>query len=969
MPADKYRFISPGVFTKEIDQSQLEDVVIDQRGPLVIGRSRRGPSFLPVTVHSYADYVQTFGEPVAGGGAIDGWRNPGEASPTYAAYAAEAYLRNNQPLTFVRLLGAQHPDQSGTGGVNGWKAGSPDTSPGGAYGLFVFPSGTVANSTGTLAAVWYCNASASLTLTGTINGGTIGTASNSTLLQGTSTSAAFKVQLSQSNGTEAVKSFNFSINDSNYVRNVFNTDPTQLNSNLYAANESKGYFLGPTFERAVADLGTSTGNMVGVMMQIQTGSAEGGDFTNLKASDGGPPTAKTGWFKSQDMNTPNANFDPGSSPQNLFRIHALYSSGQEAQNSVKISIRDLRFPSAQEQSVNPYPSFTLEVRDIDDTDLDPRVLEAFVELNLNPNSPNYIATRIGDRYLTYNTTERRIEMKGDYSNNSKYIRLEMHADLAQGGANPSMMPFGVAGPPTYKNFQLRFFGQGGSDVSDKTGSFSTANTMARADKIVNRGASLTAVDEILWATGNGITSSLDDLLIKYPKIPLVTSASQTMGNNGQKNAYFGVDLGESAGSKRLSHDIVDLTRILPAGLSETSGVATAQYNFTLDNVVETTVDGITQYIYQEGARAGDFSYTAGNGASALVNTVEINKFTTVLYGGSDQLDIRELDPFRNTLLAGSNVLSGYGSTEVTNYAVASIQRAINIITDPEDASFDLTAIPGLTNENLTNNLVNMCEERADALAVIDVQKDYQPRAEGSPNRYPVLPNVTNAVNTWRTRSTDSSYGCAFFPWVQTRDERSGQLLWIPPSIAALGTMGSSAARSELWFAPAGFNRGGLSQGAAGIPVTNVRKKLTSKQRDKLYENRINPIASFPSEGIVIFGQKTLQVQSSALDRINVRRLLIFLKKQISTIANNVLFDQNIPATWNRFVSRVEPLLSDVQTRYGLTDYQLVLDNTTTTPDLIDRNVMYAKILLKPARAIEFIALDFFITSAGASFED
>jgi phage tail sheath protein FI len=451
----------------------------------------------------------------------------------------------------------------------------------------------------------------------------------------------------------------------------------------------------------------------------------------------------------------------------------------------------------------------------------------------------------------------------------------------------------------------------------------------------------------------------------------VGSASVVVGANSQKSCYFGVDLQETAGSKRHSSDIVDLTRILPAGL-ETAQSADYQYVFTLDNVVMNGTGSNPGWAYSSGSRANGQSYTATSGASDLVNNKEINKFTTVLYGGFDGLDITELDPFRNNILAGDTATvdtTKYGQTEATNYALHSVNRALNIIRDTEDADYNLLAMPALTNEGLTDELIDICEDRGDSLAVIDIQNDYQPRAEGSSATYPKLPNLTNAVNTWRERSTDSSYGCAFFPWVQTRDRRSGQLIWIPPSVAALGTMGSSAARSELWFAPAGFNRGGLSQGAAGIPVVNVRKKLTSKDRDKLYENRINPIASFPAEGIVIFGQKTCQVATTALDRINVRRLLIFLKKQISTIANTILFDQNVPATWARFKGQVDPLLNDVKTRFGLSDYRLILDETTTTPDLIDRNVMYAKVFLKPARAIEYIALDFFISSTGASFED
>ena len=149
----------------------------------------------------------------------------------------------------------------------------------------------------------------------------------------------------------------------------------------------------------------------------------------------------------------------------------------------------------------------------------------------------------------------------------------------------------------------------------------------------------------------------------------------------------------------------------------------------------------------------------------------------------------------------------------------------------------------------------------------------------------------------------------------------------------------------------------------------MRERLVSKDRDSLYDANINPIAQFPAEGIVIFGQKTLQTTPSALDRINVRRLLIFVKRQISRFAATLLFDQNVQSTWNRFRGQVEPFLAGIKAGLGLDAYKLVLDETTTTPDLIDRNILYAQIFLKPTRAIEFIAIDFVITDSGASFDD
>ena len=325
------------------------------------------------------------------------------------------------------------------------------------------------------------------------------------------------------------------------------------------------------------------------------------------------------------------------------------------------------------------------------------------------------------------------------------------------------------------------------------------------------------------------------------------------------------------------------------------------------------------------------------------------------------MNVRQKEPFNNTDLEDG--------TDVANYGHYSVRRAIDSVADPEVAEYNLMAAPGIWDEPLTAHMIEVCEARGDALAVIDLKTGYKADTENTNSVSDNLGSVATAVTNLRNRKLNTSYGCSYYPWVQIRDTISNSLLWAPPSIVALGTFSSAQKKSELWFAPAGFTRGGLTEGSAGLPVIQTRERLTSKNRDDLYEANINPIATFPAEGIVIFGQKTLQVTPSALDRVNVRRLMIFVKKEISRMAATILFDQNVQATWDRFLNRVNPFLRSVQARLGLTDFKVVLDETTTTPELIDRNILYAKIFLKPARAIEFIALDFVITNTGASFED
>ena len=339
-----------------------------------------------------------------------------------------------------------------------------------------------------------------------------------------------------------------------------------------------------------------------------------------------------------------------------------------------------------------------------------------------------------------------------------------------------------------------------------------------------------------------------------------------------------------------------------------------------------------------------------------------DQLTLPLFGGNDGLNVKEMEPFRNS---GIKLVD----SSATNYVVNSVSRAVESLADPEVVDTNMITMPGLTNQGLITKIIRTCEDRADALAIVDLKGGYQPNTEAVGSEQIRRGSIDNVISDLQALQENSSYACAYYPWVQIRDPEKGALVWVPPSVAALGVFANTEATDELWFAPAGFRRGGLSNGAAGIPVVGTSQRLTSKERDNLYEANINPFANFPNEGIVVFGQKTLQLTPSALDRINVRRLMIFIKKEISVIANEILFDQNVSATWTRFKSKAVPFLEEVKAGLGLTDFKVILDTTTTTPDLVDRNIMYAKIFLKPARAIEFIAIDFMITNTGAAFDD
>ncbi len=219
--------------------------------------------------------------------------------------------------------------------------------------------------------------------------------------------------------------------------------------------------------------------------------------------------------------------------------------------------------------------------------------------------------------------------------------------------------------------------------------------------------------------------------------------------------------------------------------------------------------------------------------------------------------------------------------------------------------------------------------------------------------------ITAAVNA--ITSVDTNYAATYYPWVKLLDDTVNLPVWVPPSVVIPGVIAQNDRVAHEWFAPAGLNRGGLRG------VLEAKTRLTHAERDLLYENRINPIASFPGQGVVVFGQKTLQSKPSALDRINVRRLLIRLKKFIASSSRYLLFENNTVATRARFLNIVNPYLDSVQANQGLTGFRVVMDDSNNTPDVIDRNQLVGQIFIQPARSVEFIVLDFIVQPSGATF--
>ena len=277
--------------------------------------------------------------------------------------------------------------------------------------------------------------------------------------------------------------------------------------------------------------------------------------------------------------------------------------------------------------------------------------------------------------------------------------------------------------------------------------------------------------------------------------------------------------------------------------------------------------------------------------------------------------------------------------------------ALDLLANQDEYDINLILTPGIianTHTTIASKVIDVCESRGDCFAVLD----------------PVPFDSTLSQATTEAGGRDSNFAAMYWPWIKVPDTQvAGTQRWVPPSTVMGGIYAFNDRVAHPWFAPAGLNRGGITT------AIQAERKLTQNNRDDLYDNNVNPIATFPGQGVTVFGQKTLQKKASALDRINVRRLLIRVKKFIASSSRFLVFEQNTAATRRRFLGIVNPFLETVQSQSGLSAFRVVMDETNNTPDSIDRNQLIGQLFLQPTRTAEFIVLDFTIQPTGASFPE
>ena len=587
-------------------------------------------------------------------------------------------------------------------------------------------------------------------------------------------------------------------------------------------------------------------------------SASANTLVNLSGSAGNYNQASTPWIQSQII---------GSEKLNLFKVHTL-ADGTDTNTSVKVSVINNILPGVDPGS--DYGNFTIVVREYTDTDQRPVILESYNGLNLDPDSANYIARRIGDK--SYNvSSDGTVTVTGDYDNVSKYIRVEVDSAVSSKSITPNVKPFGFA------------------------------------------------------AVVQPVSSSYS-----FPTPSVVSELTQINGAYNKK-AYYGWDFSVTDNENYLK----------PLA----NGATTNGNAFNLDEC----------FVHPSASVANsNSSIVAGRSISgstfAGLDVTTFLKFSVPLQGGFDGMD-PAIAKNVGSSITSTNVFGMNCSTAASAGSVGYI-KALNVVSNSDEYDINLIVTPGITIANhssIINKAIEVAEDRGDAFVIAD------PVIQGS--------SADAAVAAVSDSGIDSNYVGTYWPWVKILDTDKNKPVWVPPSVVLPRVMAYNDSVAYEWFAPAGLNRGGIAE------AVDIELKLNQATRNDLYENKINAIATFPNQGVCVWGQKTLQAKPSALDRINVRRLLITLKKFIASSSRYLVFENNTTATRQKFLNIVTPYLETVQARQGLYAFRVVMDETNNTPDVIDRNIMYGQIFIQPAKAAEFIILDFNILPTGATFEN
>jgi hypothetical protein len=767
----------------------------------------------------------------------------------------------------------------------------------------------------------------------------------------------------------------FDTRSKSYFAEALNTDPTKLESAghlLYAhydIHPAYAVVTGSGVNTAGSELpapGATTAKLdCGFLVTSSLGRNSGSTaIPNFENFNDRFATATATYVISQNF---------GGKAENLFKLHALNDGEARggatkaphipgSNSKFKISIRNLQKSTDPN---NDYGTFDLVVRDFNDNDLNVEPLQTFVKMNLDPGSENYIGRVIGDQRMYYDFDKdadaQKLVVEGNHPVTNPYIRVQPSNAVKQGTANSTALPLGFRGPahlvtsgssivmgyPTNQGISAtmlrgvtqppvpfrRTIAQGADDKKNKNMSFYWGVQFEQSDSVTDPNKTTL------------INKSLPSWTKYFSKFH--TSDRNTIIGGNEGTADSG---GTVLDADRFCNNIFSLERVQVITGSDdrpaSQYFASASYRRagTLDSAI---------------AKSRFLSVEKDFGLATVTDLLKFSFFVQCGFDGTcifntDKAEFANAAALRE--MDQPSTTAGQGGTE--GPTVAAYRKAIDVMGEKSTVDIKLLAIPGARHTSITNYAIDAIESRFDALYIMDVSQRDAFNSVITSSGEPVV--VNNTVTAFQNRALDTSFAAAYFPNVTVTDPSDrGKIMEVPPSAAVLGAFALNDAVAHPWFAPAGFTRGVMKN------VVETRTWLDTQNLDTLYSADINPVTSFPTTpGVTVWGQKTLLAAQSALDRINVRRLLIEVRRQVKAVGNSLLFEPNRASTLARFSSAVNPILGRIQQQQGLDRYKVVIDTTTTTQADVENNTIRGKIFLQPTRSLEFISLDFVVTNAG-----
>ena len=803
------------------------------------------------------------------------------------------------------------------------------------------------------------------------------------------TKQEFVLLLNGHKGTDAnypnVITASFDPISNNYFANVLNTDPYKLQEEghcLYAhwdVHTAVAELTGSGIISASHGAG-SAGAFYGGKTGIETSAFI---LTSSQAYNDGTPTvpnfenfedrfryAKSPWVISQKF---------GGKAQNLFKLHAL-DAGQDISSLYKISIENIT-PSIDPS--NRYGSFTIKVRKWDDRDQQQTLIasnETFT-VDLNPTSNRYIGKIIGDLNAYYDfdrdEEEQKLVIEGSYPSRSNYIRVEVHPDVENGYVDPTALPMGFRGIDHLVTSGTAVFPALPNDGTAAAGGSTDINVLR---KVVTPPLPLRS--KVTDGVVNSDTESPNNKYYwgaQFEHIEDVTKPNASVLKNESLKAFakYFPDF-STVDQKFVVGDNTGVADTAANGILDAD-----RFNknlFSLEHIQVTTGSGADaladtlkwdEAVYVRNGNIVDSN--TGTRAFAVKDLRETTnrtyaKFTFIMQGGFNGVNIFDEDEFNitNTAVSDDMVAPNLRGLDA-GPNVKAFHKAIDIMKNTTNLDIQLLAIPGLRHPIVTDYATVATEERFDALYVMDIEQFKEDGTEPTDEvrSEEDIASVTNTVTSFRDRNIDSSFAAAYFPDV-LYSAPDGNNVFVPPSVLVMGALALNDAVGHPWFAPAGFTRGALPTAAL-----EARTRLKDEDLDVLYNERINPLIAFvgspksgtnPASGLVVWGQKTLQLAATALDRVNVRRLLIEIRRQVREIAQTIIFEPNREATLARFSAAVTPRLQRIQALAGLERFRVIIDSSTTTQVDVENNTVRGKIFVQPTKSIEFVSLDFVVSN-------